>query len=435
MSRFFLCALTVLTLAGVGHADWRGFRGDGTATSKDKNLPTKWNKNNILWKTDLPGPGASSPVVVGDRVFVTGYKGYGLKITKGFSGGFNLFKKKAKPGKQDDLRLYFGCLDRKTGKLLWSKTLKPKLPEVKFEGFLREHGYASSTPVSDGERVYVFFGKTGVFAFDLKGKQLWRKSVGIGTHQWGSGTSPVLAGNTLVVNAAVESQAIIGLDKTTGKELWRHSVPVNWVSPVVVDLKGGKQEIVINGPQKVVGLDPETGKELWFTKGLGGKGTNGGTCATPAVQGDKVFVTYASPFIPARTMAIKCGGKGDITKTHVLWKTRGGAGITSPVALGDYLYWADSIAHCLAIKDGKKIKDIRLHSNNVEYPSAIAADGKLYVQTRYQGVFVLKAGEKLKILAKNTFPDDNTIFNATPAISDGQIFVRSNKAIYCVGAK
>ncbi|MGF1582212.1 MAG: PQQ-binding-like beta-propeller repeat protein [Gemmataceae bacterium] len=435
MLRFSLCVSVILVLANFGHADWRGFRGDGTGISKARNLPITWTEDNILWKTNLPGPGAASPIVVGDRVFVTGYMGYGVKLTKGFTGGVFGKKKKVAPGKQEDLRLFIGSLDRKTGKKLWAKIIKPTLPEAPFASYLREHGYASSTPVSDGKNVYVFFGKTGAFAFDLDGNQLWKTSVGEGTHKWGSATSPVLAGDVLVVNASAESESVVGLDKKTGKELWRQSLPICWASPVVVNFKGGKQEIVINGPKKIVGLDPKTGKELWFTKGLGGKGTSGATCATPAVQGTTVYCTYASPFLPNATVAVRAGGKGDVTKTNVLWKARVGSGITSPVVLGDYLYWVDSIAYCLSVKDGKKLSNTRVHDDRGEYPSAIVANGKIYAQTRFNGVFVLEAGKKLKILAKNTFPGDTSHFNATPAVSDGLIFIRSGRAVYCIGKK
>lgn len=428
------CLIVMLSFSLDAHADWLGFRGDGTAISSVKNLPTEWTKDNILWKTKLPGLGSSSPIIVGDQIFFTCYTGYGMKLTTGFKGG-SVMIPGGNAGKQKDLRLWFLSVDRQTGKIQWQKEIKPNLPEAPFKGFLREHGYASSTPVSDGKNVYVFFGKSGVFAFSLDGKQLWQTMVGDGTHQYGSATSPVVVGDTLVVNASVECKALLGLNKKTGKIIWREELPACWASPVVVTLKDGKQEVVMNGPQKIFGLDAKTGTVLWHCKGIGGSGDAGTTCSTPAVSGDMVYMMAASPFIQSSIIAIRAGGRGEIDKTHVLWKERGGAGICSPVAAGDYVYWVDSFVHCVAAKDGKLITKDRLYDNRGEYASAIVADGKVFAQTRFDGVFVLKEGKDLKPLAKNQFTGDETQFNATPAISDGKIFIRSNEFLYCIGTK
>lgn len=437
MPRILLTLFAVLSLAAVARADWPGFRGDGSAVSNAKNLPAVWDKDNLLWKAKLLGLGASSPIVVGDRVFLTAYTGYGDKLTQGFkSGGFGIKGKPNEAEMQKALRLWVLCYERVKGDLLWKKEIAPKLPEAAFASFLREHGYASSTPVSDGERVYVFFGKTGLFAFDLKGKRLWHAEVGDGIHEWGSASSPALSKNAVIVNASIESKALIAFDKLTGKELWRKKdLAICWVSPVVVHLKNDKQEVVLNAPGKVYGYDPDTGAELWHCQGLGGGGISGATCSTPTVKGETLFIMSAGPSTPATIFALRAGGKGDVTKTHELWKQKVGAGICSPVAVGDFVFFVDSSAHCLDAATGKVVYKERLYDARGEYASPVAADGKLFALTRFDGLFVLTQGGKFEQLAHNTFDADRSIFNSTPAISDGRIYLRSNEFLYCVGKK
>jgi hypothetical protein len=172
-------------------------------------VPTTWSTTkNLQWKTALPGCGSSSPIVCGERVFVTSYSGYG-------DGSAD--------GSLDKLQRHLLCLERQTGKILWDKAVAAERPEDSYNGYLTEHGYASSTPVTDGERVYAFFGKSGVLAFDFTGKQLWRVNVGkqSSNRRWGSGASPLLYKNMVIVNAAEESRSIRALDTLTGKEAWK----------------------------------------------------------------------------------------------------------------------------------------------------------------------------------------------------------------------
>src|SRR5262249_45400 len=155
------------------------------------------------------------------------------------------------------------CLDRKKGTILWNKEVEAKLPETKYSGpHFTLHGFASSTPVTDGERVYVFFGKSGVFAFDFKGKELWKANVGTGTEGWGSATSPVLYKDLVIVNAGVECGSVVALNKKDGTEKWKApGTRGTWNSPVLVDIKGGKQELVVRSTRSLLGLDPATGKK------------------------------------------------------------------------------------------------------------------------------------------------------------------------------
>ncbi len=185
--------------------NWPQFRGPGgLGISKEQDLPVIWSEtNNVAWKTAMPGYGSSSPIALDGKLYVTCYSGYGMA---------------SKSGSMEDLALHLVCVDGKTGTIIWNKRIKPTLPE---SNRVRDHGYAAQTPVTDGEYLYVFFGKSGVFKFDLKGNQIWQTSVGTKTHGWGCGTSPVLYDNLVIVNASVESKSLVAIDKNTGKEAWR----------------------------------------------------------------------------------------------------------------------------------------------------------------------------------------------------------------------
>jgi outer membrane protein assembly factor BamB len=411
-----VCFLQATLAAGA--ADWPGFRGPGgLSIASDKELPTTWDDTkNIVWKTKMPGRGGSSPITVGDRVLVTCYSGYGV-------GG---------DGKQSDLQRHLLCLDRKSGEIKWSKEIKAALPETEYSsrGFIGLHGYASSTPASDGERVYVFFGKTGVFAFDLDGKQLWKASVGTGTHNWGSAPSPLLFKDLVIINASVESGSLVALNKTSGEQVWKFpGIQRSWGTPLVVAVKDGKQELALSMQGKIIGLDPEKGKELWSCEGI-----NDYIC--PSVTA-KDGIVYAIGGRSATALAVRAGGKGNVTESHRLWKKSAGSNVTSPVVVGDHLYWvSDSgIAHCLKTATGDKEYGERLPGAGRVYASAIAADGKLYVVSRDKGAYVLPAKPKFEVLAHNTFKDDKSIFNGTPAVSNGQLIMRSDQYIYSIGKK
>jgi hypothetical protein len=438
-------ATFTLTLGSVLASDWPGFRGSRGGVADEKDLPVQWTKDHMLWKIKLPGAGTSSPIVTGEKVVVTCNAGYGTSITKGFSGfgkggGKGGFGKGADAGDQKKLKLLVVCLDRKKGDVLWQKEVQPKLPETPFSGMMREHSYASSTPVTDGKNVYVFFGKTGVFAFDLDGNQLWSADVGSSTHMWGSAASPVVYKDLVIVNAAIESKSLVALNKNTGKEVWRQSgVGTTWASPLLVQTKDGKDELVLSLPGKIVGYDPQTGKSLWNCQGIGGGGGGFGgrggsyTASTPVAKDGIVYVIGGGGPLPATSLAVKAGGTGDVTKTHVVWKQRAGATNCSPVLTGDYLCWVDGLVTCLKISDGTISYKERLYGAKGEYVSAVAAGDKVYALTRYDGLYVLAGGGTFEKLAHNELKGDTSIFNASPAISDGRMYLRSNEFLYCVG--
>ena len=445
-----LGSMFLMVLAAPLAADWPGFRGaNSAAVSQDKDLPVEWTKDHMLWKIKMPGPGTSSPIVIGDLAFITAYTGYGMTIAK---SGFGKGGGKGKPGddkagNQKDLRLLLLCVDVKKGEVKWKKEIEPKLPEINFGGMNALHGYASSTPVSDGKNVFVFFGKSGVLAFDFDGNEKWRKDVGTRTDNWGSASSLALTKNAVIVNASIESDSLVALDKETGKELWRkRGIGRTWSSPVVVDLKDGKQEVVVSLLGKIRAFEPEKGEELWHCKGVGdGSGKGGGgfggkgggayTCSSPTVQGDVIYAMGSSPGVTAVTVAVRAGGKGDVTDTHVLWRKNAAASICTPVVYNGFVYWVDGKVTCLTEDKGAKVYVESLYEGRQEYASAIIADDKIFALTRFDGLFVLGTGEKFKQLAHNTFEGDTSIFNSTPAVSGGRIYLRSNAYFYCVGKK
>jgi outer membrane protein assembly factor BamB len=436
---FAAAGLLTLALTTAHGGDWPAFRGDTTGVASETNLPAKIDDAHLVWKTKLPGPGASSPIVVGNKLFLTSYTGYGTTITKGFSGG----KGKGGGGKDggtatgdaSKLKFVLQCIDPKTGKTEWEKDVEPKLPEAPFTGFLREHGYASSTPASDGARVYVFFGKTGVFAYDLAGKQVWQADVGSGTDKWGSGSSPIVYKDKVIVNASIESGAVIALDSATGKEAWRiKDVSTCWVSPVVAKTADGKDELVLSLSGRVVGYDLDSGKELWRCKGIG-SGGQGYTSSTPVVRDGVVYVTGGGGPNPQTALAVKVGGRGDVDASHVLWRQKQAPGISSPLVVGKQLCWVAGSVVALDLADGKVAHNERLYEGRGEYVSPVTADGKIYALTRLDGMFVLSGDGKYEKLSHYDFPGDTSIFNASPAIANGRIFVRSNANLYCFGNK
>ena len=387
------------------------------ASAEEKDLPTTWSdKENIVWKTELPGAGGSSPITSGDYVFITCYTGYGIPGDKS--------------GEPKDLKRHLLCLDRKKGTILWNKEVKAKLPETRYGGFIALHGYASSTPVTDGQRVYVFFGKSGVFAFDFKGNQVWQADVGDKIDNWGSATSPVLYKDLLIVNASVESGSLVALKIKDGTQEWKAGgVGRTWNSPVLVEGKGGKPEVVVRATKSVLGFDPATGKQLWHLDGF----RDGYVCPT-AVGKDGIIYSLGGRF-QGTNVALKSGGEGDASGNEV-WSGKGpGGSICSPALYGDYLYWVGDTgtANCFKAKDGEKVFSSRLQNSGTLYASITIADGKIYAVSREKGTFVLAAKPKFELLAHNVFESDKSVFNGSPAVSNGQLLIRSDKCIYCIG--
>jgi outer membrane protein assembly factor BamB len=416
MRQLGLClAIVALLLTG---ADWNRFRGPGASgVSEDTGLPIKWSgSDGVAWKTALPGFGASSPITLGEQVFVTSYSGYGLD--------------RDEPGEQANLRYHLTCLDRSDGRMIWSASIKPNLPRTEYSGFVPLHGYSSGTPVTDGQSVYTFFGNSGVCAFDLAGKPFWKASVGDGLHKWGSGTSLILHNDLLIVSASIESKSIVALNKATGEEVWRTGgIQQSWGTPLIIEAIGGGQELVVSYKGTVVGLEPTTGKQLWECASV-----NDYIC--PSVIGADGIV-YITGGRTALTIAVRTGGRGDVTETHRLWELKKTPKVATPVYYDGYLYWLGNkgIACCVDAKTGKVIYEERMRipgSGDKVYASGVMADGKLYYVTRQSGTIVLAAGTEFDQLAQNEL-DDDSVFNATPVVSNSQLLIRSDRFLYCVG--
>jgi len=415
--RYFLLPsilAALLTLA----ADWPRFRGpDGSGISSETGLPTTWSATeNVVWRTKLPGPGTSSPIVVGKRIYLTCYTGYGLEPNE---------------GDMDKLMRHLLCIDRATGAILWTKDFKPLLPESKYQrGNDSEHGYSSSTLASDGQRLYVFFGKSGVYALDLDGKEIWHADVGNRVHGWGSSNSPVLYKDLVIINASIESQSLVALDKNTGKEIWRtKGIGASWNTPVLVDAPDGATEVVVMENSAVLAFDPASGKELWRVSGFGGY-----VCPSVVTHKGVVYVVRTGAKAGG-ALAIKAGGRGDVTESHVLWRSQGSSLVSSPVYYNGRLYWAGGTATCLDAATGKEVFRGRLSGNPSFYSSALAADGKIYCVSRFSGTNVIAAEPPFKELAHNKFEDDRSRTNACPIVSEGCLLLRTDQYLYCLGKK
>lgn len=461
------CCLAVLTLSLIHQAtaDWPRFRGpNGTGVAADDQAPpVKWSDTeNVKWKVPLPGPGSSGPIVSGDKVFITYWSGYGVDPEN--------------PGQMEDLKMHLRCLDRATGDTLWDRSVAAKLPEQEYGGMFAQHGYASHTPVTDGERVYAFFGKTGVLAFDFKGKELWRADVGSDLNErgWGSASSPVLSEAGLVVLASIENHALVTLDKETGKELWKQEAEgfgSTWGTPVIVG-EGESQDVVVGVPNEIWALNARTGKLRWYSQGI--KGNSMTSSVVPV--GSEIF---AAGDRGGGTIAVKTGGKGDVSESHILWSGRDGGNITSPLVHNDRLYFIKSgIVNCRNAKTGEEVYAERLPGGavggrgrgavgegpqgrpggnygpgqrgggggraggrrggggggfgNMDYASPVAAGDYLFQVTRSGKTIVVKLGDTFELVAQNEFAGDSSNFSGTPAISGGQLFIRSYENLYCI---
>ena len=433
-----LASIILALTAAPTHADWTRLRGpNGNGLAEVAKVPTTWSdKENIAWKAELPGPGASSPIIIGERIFVTCYSGYG-------------------DGKGNDMKAllrHLVCVNKADGKLVWDKTVPAVQPEDSYDGMLTEHGYASSTPVSDGKSVYVFFGKSGAFAFDLEGKQLWQTSLGTGSNdrRWGSGASPVLCDGKLIVSAFDEGSALFALDPATGKEVWKQEVKglgLAFNTPTIYD-HDGTQDLLLAVPNELWSINPATGKLRWFlTHDLPGN-------ISPCVQLGDGLAYLTGGFPKQGSLAFKPGGKGDITASAIAWTSNDSSYVPSPIFHEGHLYVVNDngFALCLEAKTGKQIYRERVMQSGGGggggggsgaggrrgggkpfYGSPVLVDGKIYAPSRANGTFVIAAKPTFELLATNVIASDATQFNASPAVEGKRLYLRSNKALYSIG--
>jgi outer membrane protein assembly factor BamB len=437
-----LAALLFLTCAlcfAAGKGDWPYWRGPAADGMAIGDAPLHWSDTqNVRWKTEIPGRGSSSPVIWGDRIFVTTAVKTGPstgpepaaapKATPGAKPQLST------PGPQVEHKFQILCLNRKTGKLLWQQTAITAVPH---EGYHPSYGsLASNSPVTDGKYVYAFFGSRGIYCYDMKGKLIWKKDYGVQMRMrmaFGEGMAPVISGDRLILVFDHEGDSfMVMLDKNTGKEIWKvnRDEKSSWAAPLVVDYKGQKQ-IVVSASNKLRSYDFNIGKVIWECAGLG---TN--TIPQPVRQDDLIFAM--SGYIKPNLMAIRLGREGVLTGTDaIVWsQTRGNSYTPSPVISDNKLYVLtdNGTVSCYNARTGEPYyHQTRLPKTYSFKSSPVGANGKLYLASENEDVLVLRMGEKFEVLATNTMTDQ--IFIATPAISGGEIFLRSQNRLYCIREK
>jgi len=430
-----LLAITSLTTAGSA-ANWPQWRGpDGSGISNEKNLPSEWGPGkNIKWRTPIAGRGHSSPIVWGNRVFVTtaveGDVVQGAKAVKHMAGDKE-FLHPDSIGADRKHQFKVIALNRDSGKVLWEALAWEGTP---YDNRHRKSSYASSTPATDGKLVYAYFGTEGLYAYDFNGKLAWKAQLGnLATVGMGTGTSPILYDNVVIVQCDEdngEASFIVALDKKTGKEVWRtpRKVQVSWSTPLLVKT-ATHSELITSGTEMVISYDPATGKELWRHKGV-----ESNAIPSPVANNEMVFLVAGFPAKIA--MAIKLGGSGDLTGTpNVPWKyAKGTAYVPSPILYGDYLYLTTDrgILTCIDAKTG----EVKYEGGRIPIPatftaSPVAFEGKILMTSEDGDTFIVKAGPKHEVLGTNTVGEP---VYASPAIADGRIFIRGEKNLYCIGS-
>lgn len=444
MKRFFLLGLAAVCLSvwptnAANAQNWPGFRGANAAGNGDgQNPPVSWDaeKNiNIAWKTPIPGLAHASPIVWGDKLFVVSAVSSSPqgKFRHGLYGDVDSDKDISK----HSWKLF--CLDKKTGKILWERTATEGVPKVKRH---IKSTHASPSPVTDGKYVVSFFGSEGLYCYDFKGKLIWKQDLGVldsgwffdPDYQWGMASSPIIYQGKVIVQCDTQKNAFIAaFDIKTGKEVWRtkrDEIP-SWGTPTVFESKD-KTMIVTNATKRIRGYDPASGKEVFELSG-----NSEVTVGTPVVGHDLVFVTAGYPPIQP-IYAIKPTATGDITlaegketNDHIAWsKKRGGTYMPTPIVYGDYLYTCSNngVLTCYDAKSGERIYQQRAAGqSNAFSASPIAADGKLYLAGEDGDVFVVKAGKEYQLLATNPMGE---VMMATPAISQGMLFIRTIGHVY-----
>ena len=409
-------AVVLLSFVIVNAENWPQWRGPAlNGVSSEKNLPVKWTtEENVVWKVPMPGLSGSTPIVWRDRIF--------LNVADG-----------------DNLSLW--CVDKTKGEVLWKKPLGAG--NVK----MRKQNMSSPSPVTDGRNVYVMTGTGILKGFDFNGKELWSRDIQHDYGQfglnWGYASSPLLFEDSLYVQVlhgmkTDEPSYVMRLDKKNGKTIWKVDRPTNAIrespdsysTPAL--LRYGKTtEIVVTGGDCVTGHDAATGKELWRANGLN-------------PENEPFYRIVASPiifneiiYVPSRIkplLALKAGGRGDITSSHVLWSTANGPDVPTPVTDGKYFYVVNDkgIMWCLDAKTGAEVYAQQRIKPGTYSASPVLADGKIYVTNEDGLTSVVAAGPKFEVLAENPL-NDYTL--SSPAISDGRIYIRTTGHLYAIGNK
>jgi outer membrane protein assembly factor BamB len=425
--------------------EWRGPRRSGFAPLAEP--PLEWSEtNHIRWKTKIPGVGTSTPIVWGNRVFIhtaiaTGKRqdtaGPAAEPTAPAEPGQAEGRKGPGPGRMgarppsEIYQFKVVCLDRQSGRVVWDKTVREEVPH---EGHHPDHGYASASPVTDGQHVLAYFGSRGLHCLDLEGNLKWSKDFGpLKTrNSFGEGSSAALHGDTVVFyrDDETDQDFVAALDKTTGKELWR--TPRNevsgWSTPLIVEF-GGRRQVVVNATEKVRSYDLGDGKELWSCAGQ-----TANPIPTPVADSDTVYVT--SGFRGSALFAIALGRTGDLTGSDAIrWgRSKYTPYVPSPLLVNGQLYLIsgnNGVLSCFDTKNGNpQFENARLEGINGIYASPVAAKGRVYVLGRDGTCLVLKQDKTLEILARNRV-DDKT--DASIALTGKDLFIRGHQNLYCIG--
>ncbi|GIW81321.1 MAG: serine/threonine protein kinase [Gemmatales bacterium] len=403
--------------------NWPRFRGpNGTGVSHDKNIPVKWTEKNILWKTRLPGLGNSSPIVWENRVFV-----------------------QSAPG--DDSRALI-AVDAIDGKIVWIQSVPGKKAHIHPRNSL-----ASSTPATDGERVYCLFWdgeNVDLHAFDFQtGKPLWKHSLGSFTSQHGAGHSPIVYNGKVIINKDQDrytkgeenlpnfkgrTSQLVAVDARTGKEVWsvdRQAFRVSYSTPLLVKT-GNRDELIVTTSLGVTGYDPDTGKQLWHWNWKFYRPVMR-TVGSPIYSEGIVFVGSGDGSGARHFIAVKKGESGDVSKTNLVWektKPRSTPYVPTALARGPYIYYVNDIgvAGCWEAKTGKQIWEQRLGGGFSSSPVMI--DGKIYAVNEAGQVYVFAAEPEFKLLAKN---DIGEPCKASPAVANGRLYIRGRDHLFCIG--
>lgn len=390
-------------LPAPGSADqWPRFRGpDGGGHSLARGLPTRWSSSeNVVWRTEVPGSGNSSPIIWGDRIFLTSSGEAGV-----------------------DRNVH--CFARDDGKLLWSRAL----PSTDVDKNVRDkNGYASATPVTDGERVIASFGSGGIVCFDFEGRQQWHHPLPLFTTTWGSGASPLLYENSVIlINDQNNADSVcLALDKRTGEVLWKRERgrAMGWSTPIVAKVDG-RAELLYAGGETLKAYDPRNGEELWSLKG-------------PTVEVIPTIIVgprlvYTASGRQGPTLGVRPGGKGDVTESHLAWRTvRGGPHVPTPIYYEGKIYTVNDtgIATCLDAETGEMNWQSRLRDKFSASP--IEAEGLLYFPSETGVTYILRPGPALDVVAEN---DLGSPILASPAALANRLYLRTAKELVAIGAK
>ncbi|YCM44530.1 PQQ-binding-like beta-propeller repeat protein [Verrucomicrobiaceae bacterium 227] len=407
--RSLVSILTMLPGLSVLHAEdnWTQFRGStGRGHSTAEDVPMTWTADSVVWKKTLKGEGQSSPVNWGDRLFLTS-------------------------ASEDGKERYVFCLDRKDGRILWEKTIECASPEHPH----KMNSYATPTCATDGEHVVAFFGAGGLHCFDLEGKKVWSRELGAFPGPWGVAASPIILDGLVIQNCDAEgASSLIALDLKTGEPVWKTERAAKprggWSTPTLIEMDGHK-ELVLNGELGVRGYDPKSGKELWFCKAFNGRGS-----PVPDFANGLLHVVSGKP---GDTYAVKPGGKGDVTKSHMAWHTkrRVGRDLPSPAVVDGYLLVVSmsGTATCYDARTGKEYWKEKLGVKGEFASAPLVVKGHVFIQNVYGGgTLVIKPGKKLEIVSNNSLgAEPSEMFRSTLSPIKGQLFTRSFSTVYCIG--